>query len=71
MTSAKLNRGMGLPGTLFLLLLAGSPGCDRSNQSKAPPKETPAFGSDDARDASPAPHAAAAGPRRHPRAAPT
>ena len=26
MTSAKLNRGMRLPGTLFLLLLAGSPG---------------------------------------------
>jgi len=41
MTSAKANRGMRLPGTLFLLLLAGSPGCDRSNQSKAPPKETP------------------------------
>ena len=42
MTSAELHRGMRLSGTLFLLLLAGSPGCDRSNQSKAPPKETPA-----------------------------
>jgi FKBP-type peptidyl-prolyl cis-trans isomerase len=41
MTSAKPNCGMTLAGTFFFLLLAGSPACDRTSQTNAPPKETP------------------------------
>jgi FKBP-type peptidyl-prolyl cis-trans isomerase len=38
---SKLTGGMFVKGTSLLLLLAASPACDRTSDTKAPPKETP------------------------------
>jgi peptidylprolyl isomerase len=41
MTFANLTQGMIVQGTCLSLLLAGALACDRSGETKAPPKETP------------------------------
>jgi FKBP-type peptidyl-prolyl cis-trans isomerase len=41
MTLANLTRGLIVQGTWLSLLLAGAFACDRSGETKAPPKETP------------------------------